>query len=191
MLSAIGDARIWVNFYTLRGSASYCSARRKADIRHINKSDFETFWPCFKAIIEAKETYALDPDMSLEEAYRLWCEVPLETFVLEENGQIIGTYYIKPNAMGPGNHICNCGYMVADWARGKGIAKRLGEHSQRIALELGFEAMQFNSVVSSNQVAVTLWQKLGFNIIGTIPRGYRHGRLGYVDCYIMYKHLAE
>jgi GNAT superfamily N-acetyltransferase len=158
-------------------------------IRAITRSDFETFWPCFESVIKAQETYAFDPNMSFEEAYQLWCVRPLKTFVFEENGQILGSYYIKPNAMGPGDHICNCGYMVSESARGKGIAKQLCRHSQEIAIHLGFEAMQFNSVVSSNEVAVSLWQKLGFRIIGTIPDAYRHGRFGYVDCYIMYKQL--
>jgi GNAT superfamily N-acetyltransferase len=158
-------------------------------IREITRSDFEAFWPCFESVIKAQETYAFDPDMSFEEAYQLWCVRPLKTFVFEENGQILGSYYIKPNAMGPGDHICNCGYMVSESARGKGIAKQLCRHSQEIAIDLGFEAMQFNSVVSSNEVAVSLWQKLGFRIIGTIPDAYRHGRFGYVDCYIMYKQL--
>jgi RimJ/RimL family protein N-acetyltransferase len=158
-------------------------------IRAITRSDFEAFWPCFESVIKAQETYAFDPDMSFEEAYQLWCVRPLKTFVFEENGQILGSYYIKPNAMGPGDHICNCGYMVSESARGKGIAKQLCRHSQEIAIDLCFEAMQFNSVVSSNEVAVSLWQKLGFRIIGTIPDAYRHGRFGYVDCYIMYKQL--
>ncbi|EXJ11276.1 ribosomal-protein-alanine acetyltransferase [Nitrincola nitratireducens] len=158
-------------------------------IREMTKSDFEAFWPCFETVIQAQETYAFDPKMSFEEAYELWCIMPMKTFVFEENQQILGSYYIKPNAMGPGNHVCNCGYMVTEAARGKGIAKRLCEHSQDQAMTLGFEAMQFNAVVSSNEVAVQLWQKLGFKIIGTIPRAYRHGKLGHVDSYIMYKAL--
>ncbi|MBJ7554490.1 GNAT family N-acetyltransferase [Marinomonas spartinae] len=158
-------------------------------IREMTRLDFESFWPCFKSVIQAQETYAFDPNITLEEAYRLWCELPLKTFVFVEGEQILGSYYIKPNGMGPSDHICNCGYMVDSKARGKGIARQLCEHSQRIAMELGFEAMQFNSVVSTNDVAVALWKKLGFNIIGTIPLAYRHGKLGYVDCYIMHKSL--
>ncbi|MFL3645429.1 MAG: GNAT family N-acetyltransferase, partial [Cellvibrionales bacterium] len=39
--------------------------------------------------------------------------------------------------------------MVKAALQGQGIAKRLCEHLQVIAKELGFEAMQFNSVVST------------------------------------------
>ncbi|WP_428036029.1 N-acetyltransferase family protein [Amphritea sp.] len=158
-------------------------------IRKMTKSDFESFWSVFSNVIQAQETYAFAPDMTLEEAYHLWCEMPLKTYVFVENDVVLGSYYIKPNAMGPGKHICNCGYMVAPEARGKGVARKMCEHSQQQAASLNFEAMQFNSVVSTNEVAVQLWQKLGFNIIGTIPKGYKHGKLGYVDSYVMYKQL--
>ncbi|NGN96385.1 GNAT family N-acetyltransferase [Grimontia sp. S25] len=158
-------------------------------IREITPQDFQSFWPTFSSVIKAEETYAFDADMTFEQSYQLWCEVPQKTFVFVEDDVVLGTYYIKPNAMGPSRHICNCGYMVSDQARGKGIARQMCEHSQQVAIELGFKAMQFNSVVSSNEVAVKLWQKLGFDIIGTIPKAYKHPRIGYVDSFVMYKWL--
>ncbi|WP_325894607.1 GNAT family N-acetyltransferase [Grimontia sp. NTOU-MAR1] len=158
-------------------------------IREITTQDFQSFWPTFSSVIQAEETYAFDADMTVEQAYQLWCEVPLKTLVFVEDNVVLGTYYIKPNAMGPSRHICNCGYMVSDQARGKGIARQMCEHSQQVAVELGFKAMQFNSVVSSNEVAVKLWLKLGFDIIGTIPKAYKHPRIGYVDSFVMYKWL--
>lgn len=159
-------------------------------IREMTYADFELFWPTFSKVIKEQETYAFEPDMNIEQAYSLWCETPLKTYVFVEDDIVLGSYYIKPNAMGPSSHICNCGYMVSVEARGKGVARKLCEHSQEIARALGFEAMQFNSVVSTNKVAVQLWQKLGFDIIGTIPKAYKHGKLGYVDSYIMHKLLA-
>lgn len=158
-------------------------------IREMSEADFEGFWPIFNRIIKAEDTYAFEADMSFEEGLALWYQSPLKTFVFEEDGQILGSYYIKANAMGPSSHISNCGYMVSDDARGKGIARKLCEHSQVIAKELGFSAMQFNSVVSTNEVAIKLWQKLGFEIIGTIPQAYQHKQLGLVNAYIMHKRL--
>ncbi len=159
-------------------------------IREIQKSDFEQFWSCFEKVIKAQETYAFDPEMTYEQAYDLWCQSPLKTYVYIENGKVLGSYYIKPNAQGPSDHICNCGYIVNENARGKGIARKLCVHSIEIAVNLGFEAMQFNSVVSTNEIAVNLWKKLGFSIIGIIPHAYRHKRLGYVDSYIMHRKLT-
>ncbi|KUI97567.1 GNAT family N-acetyltransferase [Vibrio sp. MEBiC08052] len=160
-------------------------------LREITRAEFESFWPTFSAVIQAQETYAFDPNMTQEDAFVLWCETPLQAYAFIENEIVLGTYYIKPNALGPSRHICNCGYMVSSAARGKGIARQMCEHSQQKALELGFDAMQFNSVVSTNDVAVRLWQKLGFTIIGTIPKAYQHARLGLVDSYIMYKWLRR
>ena len=160
-------------------------------IRAMRHDDFINFWPTFRNIIQAQETYAFDPDMNESSAYTLWCEAPLKSFVYEEKGQVLASYYLKANAMGPSSHICNCGYMVSPLAAGKGIARQLCEHSQLIAIELGFKAMQFNSVVSSNTVAVSLWQKLGYEIIGKIPKAYNHPKLGYVDSLIMYKWLCD
>jgi ribosomal protein S18 acetylase RimI-like enzyme len=158
-------------------------------LREITKADFELFWPTFLAVIQAQETYAFDPEMTFEQAFTLWCESPTKAFAFVENEIVLGTYYIKPNAMGPSSHICNCGYMVSSEARGKGIARLMCEHSQKTALGLGFDAMQFNGVVSTNEVAVKLWEKLGFDIIGTIPKAYKHARRGLVDSYVMYKCL--
>ncbi|CAH1041784.1 GNAT family N-acetyltransferase [Halomonas sp. TD01] len=156
----------------------------------MTQEDFATFWPHFQSIVVAQETYAIDPDISFEAAYTLWCKQPKASFAITDNqGELLGTYYLKANAAGPGQHVCNCGYMVSPAARGKGVARAMCEHSQQIARHYGFEAMQFNSVVATNQVAVALWQRLGFAIVGTIPNAYRHASLGFVDSYVMYKAL--
>lgn len=158
-------------------------------IREITKSDFDSFWPTFSDVIQDQKTYAFDPDMTQEQAYELWCNKTLKTYAFIENNNVLGTYYIKQNGMGPSSHICNCGYMVSNESRGKGIASLLCEHSQKKAIEFGFDAMQFNNVVATNEVAIRLWQKLGFSIIGTIPNAYHHSQFGLVDSYIMYKWL--
>ena len=64
------------------------------------------------------------------------------------------------------------------------------EHSQKVAIEMGFRAMQFNLVVATNEGAVRLWQKLGFAIVGRLPGAFRHLELGWVDAYVMYKELG-
>lgn len=161
------------------------------DITAISEAEFRQFWPTFKSIVEARETYAFDPHMSYADAYRLWCELPHFTFVAREGELVLGTYYLKPNAAGPGDHVCNCGYMVSPEARGRGVARAMCEHSQAVAREAGFLAMQFNAVVSTNQVAIRLWQSLGYQIIGTVPKGYRHAHQGLVDTHIMHKALRD
>lgn len=159
-------------------------------IRPMTDVDFNAFWPIFRAIIRAGDTYAFDPEMDREAAHRLWCRLPTETWVAEDEGQVLASYYIKPNAAGPGDHVCNCGYMVGEQARGRGLARALCEHSQQRARALGFRAMQFNSVVATNTVAVALWEKLGFERVGTLPKAFCHPDRGLVDCYVMYKWLG-
>lgn len=160
-------------------------------ISNMTKSDFELFWPIFSEIVRAQETYAYDPQIEFESAYHLWCESAQRTFVIKENTVILGSYYLRANASGPSSHICNCGYMVNPASRGRGVARQLCLHSQQTAVELGYLAMQFNSVVSTNKVAIELWKKLGFNIIGTIPLAYNHRERGLVDSLIMHKQLVS
>jgi len=158
-------------------------------LREATPEDFERIWPIFREIAAAGETYAYPRDISKEEAYEVWMVAPRKTFVVEEEGAILGTYYIKSNQAGPGDHVCNCGYMVAAAARGRGLASALCEHSQEVARALGYQAMQFNLVVTSNEGAVRLWSRLGFATVGRLPKAFRHPTRGHVDALVMYKWL--
>lgn len=161
------------------------------NIRAATAEDFDDIWPIFHKIASSGETYAYPRNTTKEQAFRLWMEMPRHTFVAEENGQILGTYYIKTNQAGPGDHVCNCGYMVSSAARGRGLATEMCEHSQKVARELGYKAMQFNFVASSNEGAVKLWNKLGFVTVGRLPKAFNHPSKGYVDALVMYKWLAH
>ena len=159
-------------------------------IREATNQDFDLIWPFFRDISREGTTYSYPTNITKEHAAELWLRAPQLTFVAEEESRLLGTYYIKPNALGPGSHVCNCGYMVSPAARGKGVATVMCEHSQKIAVELGYKAMQFNSVVSSNTGAIQLWNRLGFETVGRLPKAFDHPDLGYVDCMVMYKWLA-
>lgn len=158
-------------------------------IRESDRSDFEKIWPIFHEIASAGETYGYPQDTTKEEAESLWMRVPKKTFVAIEGDEVLGTYFIKTNQAGPGSHVCNCGYMVSSKARGQGLATAMCEHSQQIAMLLGYKAMQFNFVASSNDGAVKLWNKLGFDTVGRLPKAFDHPSKGYVDALVMYKWL--
>ena len=155
------------------------------EIRVATAADFEGIWPIFHEIVAAGTTYAIDWDTDLDGAQRIWMEAPLETWVAVDGGMIAGTYYIKANQAGGGAHVCNCGYMVASDAQGRGIARAMCEHSQIRALELGFRAMQFNFVLATNVGAIGLWKKLGFEVVGRLPEAFEHPEAGFVDAVVM------
>ena len=159
------------------------------NIREASENDFDKIWPIFHEIVSAGETYAYSQDTTKEQALNIWLKIPRKTFVFEESGIILGTYYIKTNQAGPGSHVCNCGYMVSSQARGQGLATSMCKHSQEVAKELGYKAMQFNFVASRNEGAVRLWAKLGFETVGKLPKAFNHPSKGYVDALVMYKWL--
>ena len=161
------------------------------NIREATQRDADSIWNIFHEVVLAGDTYAYDQDTTKPEAIRQWLDIPDKTFVVEENNQVLGTYYIKKNHPGPANHVCNCGYMVSASARGRGLATSMCKHSQEIALQMGFKAMQFNLVVQTNEGAVRLWQNLGFEIVGTIPAAFNHPDKGYVSAHVMFKWLAN
>jgi ribosomal protein S18 acetylase RimI-like enzyme len=155
-------------------------------IRHATETDRSAIWCVIERAVRAGETYALPRDMSEEAALGYWLSSDHEPFVAEEDGQIVGTYYMRPNQVGGGAHIANCGYMTAPAFSGRGVARAMCAHSLKHARDRGFRAMQFNFVVSTNERAVSLWQSFGFQIVGRVPEAFEHPRLGFVDVLIMY-----
>ena len=161
-------------------------------IRRIQESDWPAVWAILRSTFRSGDTYAFDPDCTEAEIRKAWVDYPAATFVAcATDGQVAGTYYIKANQPGLGSHVCNCGYVVAPQARGRGIAAAMCEHSQAEAIAMGFRAMQFNLVVATNEGAVHLWRKLGFAVVGRIPEAFRHQRLGFVDALVMFKQLVS
>jgi len=158
-------------------------------IRPAVSKDNEFILDIFMEVAAAGETFALPRDLSREEALEFWCGAGNTVFVGEEGGQIVGSYFLKPNQAGPGNHVANAGYIVASLERGKHFGRTLAEHSIAEARRLGFRAMQFNFVISTNRSAVRLWTQLGFRIVGTLPGVFQHPAQGYVDAHVMFMEL--
>lgn len=160
-------------------------------IRLARAEDWPALWPHLRTVIRAGETYAIARRTSEAAARHLWLEGPRACYVATSDKALLGTYYIKTNHPGGGAHVCNCGYMVLEAARGQGIAAAMCRHSQREAIRLGYKAMQFNLVLESNQGAIRLWERLGFETVGRLPRAFDHPRHGLVDARVMYKWLID
>lgn len=158
-------------------------------IRPAAGTDAGAIWRVLEPILRAGETYSLPRDIAEREALAYWLSPEHEVFVAEDQGQVLGTYYLRANQKGGGAHVANCGYVTAPWASGQGVARAMCAHSLDRAQARGFRAMQFNFVVSSNERAVRLWQTFGFEIVGRLPGAFLHPALGYVDAYVMYRDL--
>ena len=158
-------------------------------IRAAVEADYDAIWDIFHKTVATGDTYAFDPRMSREEALAYWFRPDTQTYVGEKDGRVVGTYILRPNQLGPGSHVANAAFMVAPDAQGSGVGRKMAAHCLSEARRMGFHAMQFNFVVSTNTRATDLWQQLGFKIIGTLPGAFLHPEKGYVDVYVMYRSL--
>jgi L-amino acid N-acyltransferase YncA len=171
-----------------RGSNPSLSA---IDIRPAVPADFEALWPIFQAVVATGTTYFFAPDTSREDARAYWFAPGISSFVAEDDGRVVGMYKIVANHRDLGSHVANASFMVDPAASGKGVGRAMGAHCLREARRMGFLAMQFNLVVSTNEAAVALWKKLGFEIVGTLPKVFRHRERGLVDAYVMHRFLDD
>jgi L-amino acid N-acyltransferase YncA len=158
-------------------------------IRAATARDGDAIWKILEPVIRGGDTYTLPQDMNREDALAYWNAPGHEVFVAEENGEILGTYYLRANQKGGGAHVANCGYITAPWASGRGVARGMCQHSLALAKTRGFRSMQFNFVVCSNERAVRLWESMGFEIVGRLPGAFTHPTLGPVDALVMYRYL--
>ncbi|MBU7600581.1 GNAT family N-acetyltransferase [Streptomyces sp. P38-E01] len=160
-------------------------------IRAASEADWPSIWPFLREIVRAGETYTYERDLSEEDARSMWMlPSPGRTVVaVEEDGTVLGTAKMNPNHMGGASHIASASFMVDAAHGGRGTGRALGEHVIDWAREQGYRAIQFNAVVETNSRAVALWQSLGFEIMTTLPEGFRHPTQGFVGLHIMYRRL--
>jgi L-amino acid N-acyltransferase YncA len=158
-------------------------------IRTATDADRDAIWKTFHATVAPGDAFVYDPNTPREEAEAYWFAKGTRTYVAEQSGNVAGSYILRANRPGLGDHVANAGFMVAPEARGLGIGRAMGEHALVEARRLGYRAMQFNFVISSNESAVRLWQQLGFQIVGTLPGAFRHTSKGFVDAYVMFRLL--
>jgi L-amino acid N-acyltransferase YncA len=160
-------------------------------IREATTHDQDAVWAIFHEVVAAGDTYVFDPATPRDEALAYWFHASARPYVAVSGERIVGTYVLKSNQPGLGAHIANAGFMVARAARGLGVGQAMGEHCLAEARRLGYRAMQFNFVVSTNTTAVRLWERLGFKVVGTLPGAFRHRTQGFVDAFVMFRPLTD
>ena len=161
----------------------------RVTIREASDQDRDAIWKIFQATVAPGDSFVYDPNTSREEALGYWFGANTLTYVAIRNDKVVGSYILRPNRPGLGGHVANAGFMVDPVARRLGIGRLMGEHSLAEARRLGYRAMQFNFVVSTNTRAVSLWQSFGFAIVGRLPGAFLHPTAGYVDAFVMYQQL--
>jgi DNA-binding MarR family transcriptional regulator/GNAT superfamily N-acetyltransferase len=166
------------------------SASPAVTIRPVGAADRGAVLHIARELVRAADTYAFDPNIDDDALWRYWSPpAPERGYVAELAGGVVGVFVIRPNIPGPGAHVANASYAVRADVRGLGLGRRMGEASLRLAADLGFTAMQFNTVVSTNRAAVRLWRSLGFRIVGTVPAGFRLPDGRTVSHHVMYRAL--
>jgi len=159
------------------------------EFRLAGEPDWPLIWPFWHQIVAAGDTFCYDPRLGYDVGRQLWFGTPPDQvwLVTEPGGvTVLGSYRIGPNKAGPGAHIGTASYMVAEAARGRGVGRAMVLHSLEQGRAAGFHGIQFNAVAASNTSAVRLYRELGFDVIGTVPGGFAHPELGFVDLLIMF-----
>lgn len=165
---------------------------KEIELRPAVEADFDAMWAIFQVLVAAGDTYTFDTGTTREDCHAYWFGPGVQSFVAVMGSErLLGMYKLVANQVGHGNHVANASFMVDPAAQGVGVGRMMGVHCMQEARRAGFLAMQFNFVVSTNLAAVTLWKKLGFTVVGTLPMAYRHAQLGYVDAYVMYQLLSD
>ena len=155
-------------------------------IKPASAADGDAMWHIFQEVVATGTTYTFAPDIGRDVGLAYFFGPGIASWVVEDEGRIVGMYKLVPNRRDLGSHVGNASFMVDPAHAGHGVGKAMGLHCLREARRAGFLAMQFNFVVSTNERAVRLWLKLGFDIVGTIPQGFSHPTEGYVDAFVMH-----
>jgi len=158
-------------------------------IRPAAFADRQSVWQTLEPTIRAGESVALDRDMTRASALNYWFSAQHEVFVAEQEGTVVGTYFLRANQAGGGAHVANSVYVVSPSATGRGIAQAMCEHSLTRARERGFLAMQLDFVLSSEERRLKLWQRAGFAVVGTLRKAFQHPSLGLIDAHVLYREL--
>jgi len=159
-------------------------------VRPYAADDAAALWAMLKPVFRAGDTYAVNRDISKEDALEFWLGSGHAVFVAEDR-DVLGTYFVCPNKAGGGGHVANAAYVTAAGFGGKGVARAMLVHSLDTARAMGFRAMQYNFVVSTNTRAVDTWLRAGFEVVGRVPGAFNHPDHGYVDAFVMHKPLVS
>lgn len=163
-------------------------AKRGLTLTPFSQEDESGLYEIFRDVVDSGSQFPYECS-SVQEFYRQFFAPTSEVYVCRSATEVVGGFFVRSNFPGRSSHIANAAYMIKSFYRGQGIGTLLINASLEIAKAMGFQAMQFNMVLSQNGAATKLYQKLGFNIIGTIPEAIRNPDGSYQDGYVLHRKL--
>ena len=169
--------------------AHFRLARSATTIRRAEPDDLDAMWAVFQPLLAAGDAFPFGPTFE-KSTFQLHWFGSHAAYVAEMGGEVVGIYKLGANYPDHGAHVASATYAVDVNRQGKGIGRALVEHSLQQARAQGFLAMQFNYVVSTNLPAMRLYERLGFQIAGRLPRAFRHRTLGLVDAVVLFRELT-
>lgn len=157
-------------------------------VRGYGREDLPAMTELWNKVVEDGNAFPQENPLTLEDAAAFFREQSY-TAVAELDNTVAGLYILHPNNVGRCGHLGNASYVVDSLRQGRGIGKKLVLHSLYKAKELGFGILQFNAVVASNAGAIHLYEKLGFQRLGMIPKGFKMKDGSYEDIVLFYYDL--
>lgn len=154
-------------------------------VRQFKKEDVKEMTGIWNQVVDEANAFPQEKQFSFEEAEAFF-RGQSHTAVAEADGKIVGFYILHPNNVGRCGHLSNASYAVSRCARGQHIGEQLVRNCMEKAKELGFKVLQFNAVVATNKGAIRLYDRLGFQRLGTVPGGYRLADGSYEDIILFY-----
>ena len=158
--------------------------------------ELDQLWSIFRHVVGQGDTFAFAPSSSFATFLENWMAYePLVAVkghgASREDRRVLGTYILKPNQPGLGDHVATAALMLCPTCQTPGLARMFGQHILATAKERNYTAIQFNYVVDTDETALRLWKGLGCQVLGTVPNGFRHARQGLTDVHILYRSLDD
>lgn len=159
------------------------------EIKEYTKNDLKTMIQIWNEVVEDGVAFPQE-ELLTEESGKEFFRAQTYSAVAKdkESGEVYGLYILHPNNVGRCGHICNASYAVSSESRGLHIGEKLVKDCLAQGKEHGFRVLQFNAVVASNIHARHLYERLGFEQLGTIPGGF-HMKDGHYEDICPYYHV--
>lgn len=158
-------------------------------VRAYAPSDLPEMIAIWNRVVEDGVAFPQEEPLDAASGAAFFAAQSLSAVAVNDGGAILGLYILHPNNVGRCGHICNASYAVRSNARGRHIGEALVKDCLVHAKALGFRVLQFNAVVESNVHARHLYERLGFNQLGTIPGGFRMKDSHYENICPYYREL--